>query len=170
MDYLTTLRLIHIVCGVFWTGSIMYLAGFIIPAVNALGPDGGKFMQQLAKTNKLPLVMTVVATLNVLAGILMLERLSGGFQAEWFKSTHAIILTTGGTLAFIAWIIGLTVNRPTVTRIAEIGKSIAASGTPPTPAQLQELQSLRKRLIAATNYMAVLLLLTVVAMSIMKYL
>jgi len=114
--------------------------------------------------------MTIVATLNVFAGILMLEQLSGGFQADWFKSTHAIILTTGGTLAFIAWLIGLTVNRPTVGRIAEIGKAIVASGTPPTPAQLQELQSLRMRLIKATNYVAVLLLLTVIAMSIMKYL
>ena len=84
MEYLIFLRFLHIVSAVFWAGSIMYLAWFIIPAVKALGPDGGKFMQQLARTNKLPIVMLITGTLTNLGGILLIERLSGGFQGYWF--------------------------------------------------------------------------------------
>ena len=41
------LRLIHIVAGVFWAGTMMTIAWFLLPAAQALGQPGGAFMQQL---------------------------------------------------------------------------------------------------------------------------
>ncbi|MBK5284329.1 MAG: hypothetical protein JJE25_02915 [Bacteroidia bacterium] len=169
MEYLIFLRLIHIVSAIFWAGAIMYLAWFIIPAVKALGPDGGKFMQQLSRTNKLPIVMLITGGLTVLGGILLIEQLSGGFQPGWFGTTHGIIISTGGTLAIAAYVIGLSVNLPTVNRMGAIGKAVAESGAPPSPEQMQELQKLRNKLFAATNAMAGLVFIAAISMSIVRY-
>jgi len=169
LTYLIILRLIHIVCGIFWAGATIYLAVFIIPAVKASGAEGSKFMQQLSRTNRLPLVMIFAATLTVLAGILLLWKLSNGFQSDFMGSKHGIVLSTGATFAIIAYLIGLTVNRPTVDKIAGLGKAIATQGAPPSPDQMQQLQMLRKRLFTATNIVASLLGITVVAMSIVRY-
>jgi len=122
MRYLILIRLIHIVCAVFWTGSVLYLAGFVFPAVKAMGPDGGKFMQQLSHTNKLPIVMNLAATLTIVAGVLLIERISGGFQSVWFGSPHGISI--GGTLALVGYILGVTINRPVILRIGTIGEKL----------------------------------------------
>jgi len=169
MEYLIVLRLIHIVSAILWGGGVIYLALFIVPAVKALGPDGGKFMQQLSRTNKMPLIMTISATLTVVAGILLIERLSGGFRSEWFGTQHGIVISIGGTFAIIAYIIGLTVNRPTVAKIASIGQTIAQKGGPPSPEQAQELQRLRTKLFSAVNITAWLVFGAAVAMSIVRY-
>ena len=93
MEYLIFLRFIHIVSAIFWAGSIMYLAWFVGPAVRALGPDGGKFMQQLTRTNKMPTAMAIAGLLTNIGGILLIERLSGGFQSYWFCTPHGIIIS-----------------------------------------------------------------------------
>ncbi|MFI5133343.1 MAG: hypothetical protein ACHQEB_03350 [Chitinophagales bacterium] len=163
------LRLLHIASGVFWAGAVIYMAAFIIPAVKALGPDGGKFMQQLSRTNRLPLVMTIMPLTNVVAGVILFWKLSSGFQSAWMSSEHGMILSTGGGLAIIAFFISLFVNRPIVVRISHLGQAMAKQGSPSTAEQTQQLMVLRKKLFAATNIVALLLALTVVAMSIAKY-
>ncbi len=167
--YLIMLRLLHIGSGVFWAGAIIYLAAFISPAVKALGPDGGKFMQQLSRTNRLPLVMTVVPLINVVSGVLLLWKVSDGFQPAWMSSEQGMILSMGGGLAIIAFFIGLFVNRPVVIRISRFGQTIAKQGSPPSAEQMQQLMAWRKKLFTATNVVAVLLAITVIAMSIIKY-
>ncbi len=169
MEYLILLRLVHVVSAIFWAGSVMYLALFILPAVRALGPDGGKFMQQLSNTNKMPTVMTIAGTLTVLAGLLLIERLSGGFEGAWFGTPHGIVISTGATLAIIAYCIGIFVNRPTVEGIAAIGKATAEKGGPPSPEQMAELQKLRAKLFSAINMTAYLVLGAAIAMSIARY-
>jgi uncharacterized membrane protein len=169
MEYLVFLRFVHIVSAIFWAGSVMYLALFIVPAVKALGPDGGKFMQQLSRTNNMPLVMTLAGTLTVVAGLLLIERISGGFTAEWFGTPHGIIISIGATLAIIAYLIGILVNRPTVARIGTIGQEAAAKGGPPSPEQMAELQKLRTKLFSAINMTALLVLGAAIAMSIVRY-
>ena len=101
LSYLIILRLLHIACGVFWAGAAIYLAAFVTPAVKALGPDGGKFMQQLAKTNNLPLVMAIAATTNVITGILLLWKLSGGLQLDWMISNHGLVLMPASFLELL---------------------------------------------------------------------
>ena len=166
---LIVLRLLHIATGVFWAGATIYLACFIAPAVKAAGPEGTRFMQQLAKTNKLPVVMTIAATINVVCGILLLWKLSDGFQSAWMSSEHGMLLSIGGGLAIIAYLEGLFVTRTTVMKINKLGQEIAKSGGPPTPEQAQQLMAYRKKIFAANNFVAVLLALTVIIMSVVRY-
>src|SRR6185436_9212815 len=81
--YLLVLRLLHIGCGIFWSGTAIYLAFFNEPAVRALGADGTKFMQQLVRTNRFPVMILLSALITVVAGALLIWKLSGGLQSQW---------------------------------------------------------------------------------------
>jgi len=167
---LILLRLLHIATGVFWAGATIYLALFVAPAVQAAGAEGTKFMQQLSRTNKLPVVMLIMATLNVLTGIWLLWKLSNGFQSAWMSSQHGMILSIGGGFAIIAYLEGLIVTRPTVMKVAKLGQAIAQAGGPPTLEQTQQMMAYRKKIFKGNNIVAVLLAITVIAMGIARYL
>jgi hypothetical protein len=79
------------------------------------------------------------------------------------------VLSAGGLLAIIAFLIGFTISRPVSFRIAKIGKAVASAGGPPTTAQLQELAMLAKRLSTASRIIAFLLIFAIVGMSIFRY-
>ena len=81
----------------------------------------------------------------------------------------ARVLSTGAAMSIIAFIIGFTVNRPAAGRMNKIGKAVEQAGGAPTAEQMQELMMLRNRIFKATNYIAVLLTITVIAMSIFRY-
>ena len=166
--YLLIFRLLHIVCGVFWAGSVFYTALFIIPAAKASGPEGTKFMQQLGKT-KYPIFIMIAAIITIFAGLMIMWKLSGGFEPAWFSAPYAQVLSTGSILAIIAFIIGFTVNRPAAIRMEKIGKAVEQAGVAPTAEQMKELMMLRNRLFKATNFIAVLLAITVISMSIFRY-
>lgn len=143
----------------------MYLAAFINPAVMALGAEGGKFMQQLSRTNKLPMWMTIISTLNILTGLRLIMIRSGNFQAEWFTSHEGMVFSLGGLLAFGAYMIGLIVSKPAVERMAQIGEAIAKTGGPPSPEQAQEIAALRAKLAKGVRLVAWHLAATVVLMA-----
>ncbi|HEV8506873.1 MAG TPA: hypothetical protein VGQ53_15790 [Chitinophagaceae bacterium] len=167
--YLLILRLLHIGCGVFWAGTAIYAAFFLEPAVHALGADGTKFMQQLVRTNRFPVVILLSAMITVVAGALLIWKLSGGLQTQWLSTLYGTVLTGGATLAIIAFLIGFSISRPASMRIAKIGQAIAVAGGPPTAAQIQELQMLGKRLSIAGRVIAVLLIFAVIGMSVFRY-
>ncbi len=167
--YLLILRLLHIGCGIMWAGTVIFIAFFLDPAVKYSGPDGTRFMQQLVKTNRFPIVIMLLAIITVLAGSLLIWKVSGGLQTIWLSTKNGKVLTTGGVLAIIAFLIGMTVNRPATIKIAKIGKAFAGAGGPPTPAQLAELTVLRKRLSTASRIIAYLLIFTIVGMSVFRY-
>jgi uncharacterized membrane protein len=165
--YLILLRFIHIGGGVFWAGVSIYLAAFVLPASRNAGPAGGRFMQQLSMTNKLPMVMIIIPTLTVIAGLLLIWEVSAGLQAAWMGSSHGILLQSGATAALISYIIGFAVNRPAIMKMAAIGKQLA--GNPPTEEQAKMLGMYNKKLTRGTNIIAILLTATVVTMSVVRY-
>lgn len=163
------LRLLHIFPGIFWAGGIFYLAFFIFPAVNAMGPDGGKFIQQLSRTKKMPTVMSIMGLVSVLAGLRLMQIMSANFQAAWFQSSFGIAITIGSVAALAALIIGIGFNKPRADRMAKISAAVAASGAPPTPEQMQEIGKLKTQLEKGVKVMAWHLLFAVVLMATARY-
>jgi len=167
--YLLTLRILHIVAGAVWTGTVVAFALFVLPTVKATGPDGGKFMEQLVKLTGFPKVTTILAVITILAGILLMWELSAGFQNGWMGSRYGIIMSIGGSVALIAFGIGMGVNMPASNRMRQIGLEVAEAGGPPSEEQGAELAALAKKAISATNVIAILLVSSVVFMSIAQY-
>ena len=167
---LVTLRLLHIFSGVFWAGGVFYLAFFIFPTINAIGPAGGQFMQQLSRTRKMPAVMTTLGLVTVLSGLRLMQIMSGNFSSAWFGTNTGISLSIGMVAGIGALCIGLFVNKPRAQRMAKIGAAVAASGAPPTPEQQQQLGKLKGQLEKGVKVMAWHLLAAVVTMAIARYL
>ncbi|MBL7698781.1 MAG: hypothetical protein JNK79_11500 [Chitinophagaceae bacterium] len=166
--YVLILRLLHIVFGTFWAGSVFFFTFFLIPTLKASGPEGGKFMQNLGRSGY-PIAAMVSAIITIVAGFLLIWKLSDGFQPMWFHSWYSRTLTIGAGMAFIAFIIGFTINRPAAARINKIGQDVARQGGPPTPEQQDELMILRKRIFSASKWIAALVGIAVIGMSIFRY-
>lgn len=160
------LRLVHIVSGVFWVGAMMFNAFFLGPSIAEAGPDGARVMRGLMQRNFM-VIMPVVALLTILSGIWMMIRLGGGGDA-FFHSTMGRVLSVGGLLAIIAFVIGMAVVRPAMMRAMALGQAAAQPGADQA-ALMPQIQALRARGAAATRLVTWLLILAVAAMATARY-
>jgi len=165
---LLLLRLVHVLLGVFWAGTIFFFAAFLLPSLGDIGPDAGKVMGALQKRNYVN-VMPVIALITIISGILLFYKVSGGFSAAYPRS-HYMGYGTGGTAAIIALAIGMILIRPAANRMGQIMQSMPS--TPPGPekdALLTEVQKLRQRTALGSQIVAGLLLLAVILMAVTRY-
>lgn len=163
------LRIVHILFGVFWVGSLLFMARFLMPSLRAVGPAGAPIMQQLTQVLKMPVYLTTAGGLAVLSGIALYWHDSGGFQRVWLESPTGRVFGLGGLLAITGLIVGLTINKPAATQMTELAMAIGKAGGKPTPEQAAEMKRLQGRLYSATQVIAGLLLLATTAMAIARY-
>ena len=164
------LRLFHIGAGVFWVGGVLMFARFIFPAVQAVGPAAGPFMDQLTRVRQLPRALLGAGFVTSLSGLLLYWHDSAGFQGTFMSSVTGMTLGTGGLLAIVALTIGLTVNAPTARRLGALAAAVQAQGAPPSPEQSAQMQQLQARLGTAGRIVALLLVLATAAMATARYL
>src|SRR5262245_6693153 len=107
----TILRLIHIVFGVFWVGSVLFMTAVLMPSMRASGPAGVTVMKELGR-RKLPQVMMASAILTVGAGIWLMIILASGDPGLWMRSGTGRAFSMGGGLAILALIVGMAINAP----------------------------------------------------------
>ena len=155
---LLLLRLIHILFGAFWVGTLIFFAVFLEPTVRSLGPDAGKFMAALAG-RKFPVYVLSSGILTVLSGIALFGIDSDGFRSAWMITRTSTALQVGGGAAILALLIGATFVRPTFQKL-----------TAPGGAQLPEAPALRERLKIAGRVVASLLTISVICMAVARYL
>ncbi len=159
------LRVIHILGGVFWVGAAFLLAGFIGPAVQATAPEGGKVMQHLLARTRYNQAMAWASSLTVLTGLLLLERVSGGFQGPWMASGTGMVLTVSGALGVVAYLHSLFTIARSNARMAQIARAVQATAGPPTEAQWDELGALQAKAARNGRITALMLLLVVIGMA-----
>lgn len=163
------LRLIHIVIGVAWAGSIIFIAMFLLPAVKSTGPNGGAVMSYLTQVKRMPSYLMGGVLLTILSGIALYWNDSAGFSTQWMASGPGRTFAFGGAMGIIVAIIGGAVNAPAAARLGALGAEIKAAGGPPSPAQTAEIQRLQGRLTNAMRATAVFLTLALIAMAVARY-
>jgi uncharacterized membrane protein len=168
MTIYTILRLVHIFSGVFWAGASFMLAWFINPSVKGSAPESSKFMQYFAQKSGYPRFAEVTGWLTILAGLALYWIISGGFQVEWFTTRRGIVLTIGGLMAIAAMVIAYVYQKPAAKRMSAVGQEIQASGGPPAPEQLAEIQAQQKKLSQGAFWSAVLLGIAVAGMALSR--
>jgi uncharacterized membrane protein len=168
-EYMLFLRIIHIVLAVFWGGTAIMLHVFFFPAMNKLGPDGGKVMQIFMATRKFPLVMLIAGLLTVLSGLAMMDHLSNHFTAEWFDTKYAICLTLGGVFGLFAFFIAWLWNKPSADKMRKTGMEIAAAGGPPTQEQTATMIAMRGRIVLGVKGIAYCILIATITMGMARY-
>lgn len=171
MDVLEILlRILHIGSGIFWVGTAWFFFGFVEPTTQAIGSAAGPFMHHVVSQRRVVPAVLGAATLNVLAGVILYWRTSGGLDQAWLKSGTGIGFTFGALCAIAAWILGLRMLGPTIEKLDEAGSAMAAAGRPPTPEELGRMGALAHRLHRIGQADVILLLGAVLGMATARYL
>jgi uncharacterized membrane protein len=165
---LLVMRVLHIFFGVFWAGTMIFTATFLLPSIRDAGPDGAKVAAGLARRRFLD-IMPVVAALNILSGLWLYWRVSGGFQPSFMHSGTGMTFGMGGAAAIAAFVLGVSIVRPAMQRAAALAQSAATAPAAERDAQLATAQRLRMRAGAAGAAVAGLLALAVLAMALARY-
>ena len=115
--------------------------------------------------------MSAFAGITILAGILLLWRVSGGFKPEFMGSHMGIALSTGALAALIAFAIGMFMVRPAMTRAGILSEGLASATSDAERAALMAtIGALRTRGAAGGKWVAWLLLVALAAMAGARYL
>jgi hypothetical protein len=163
------LRLLHVVVGAFWVGSVVFVAAFLIPTIRAVGPSGAPIMGHLVQVRRLPVVLLVSAWITILSGAALAWHNAGPLGFRWFSVGPGRFFGLGAVLAVVATLIGMTINTPTARRIGAITRRLQTGGGAPSAEDQAELGRLQSRLTNATNTVAVLIVLALMAMAVARY-
>ena len=168
MAELLVLRVVHVMGGIFWVGGMMWMAFFLMPTMAAAGPAAGPVIAGLQQ-RKLFVWLPVVAIATMLAGIRLMMIQSANFSAIYFSTPMGRTYLAAGSMAILAFAIGLTVNRPAMNRIPAITAAMP-SADESSRAQMQaEMATLRKRSGVMTKVVTWLLIGAAVGMSVARY-
>jgi hypothetical protein len=169
MDTLLVLmRLVHILLGVFWVGSVIFNVVFLVPAFVDAGPEGAKVSAGLMRRRFFD-VLPVVAGLTVLSGIWLYWRASLGFQPAYMRSSVGMTYGIGALAAIVALGLGVAILRPAMLKAAALTQQAASAAPAERDAQLAKAQALRLRGIQVNKIVAALLVVAVVAMAVGRY-
>jgi uncharacterized membrane protein len=153
MDFeLVMLRLFHIVFGVIWAGSAVFIAGILEPRLRKLGPT----VMQPVMGALMPIltpVMLLSATITIAFGIILSLRLRWGNLDTFFDTGWGVAILIGFIVSILAFGTGLTTSI-TGKRLMRLGASI--QGRPPTPEEGALLGKLSARLTLLSRSTAVL--------------
>jgi hypothetical protein len=167
MDYLReTLRLLHIVGGMYWFGAVMAMYFFITPTVAATGEAGQQFMRYLGARSGFSNSILRAAIGTALAGAWLFWIDSSGFQSDWMKSSAGIGFSIGAFFGAVALVFGIIVNR-TFAALGQLGAQIQGQ---PTAEQLAQIQTLQKRSGSAMRHTVYTLIAAAIFMAIARFL
>jgi len=166
MAELIVLRLIHILGAIFWLGSMIFMTFFLMPAMQQAGPASGQVMAGLVK-RKIMVVIPVVAILTLLSGM-RLWWIASGHSFHWFEHRVGHTFGISGILALVAFLIGITVTRPGMTKVMHLNQ-MAASDPVSKDKIAVEVAALQRRVLMANRVIVALMMLAAAGMAIARY-
>jgi uncharacterized membrane protein len=164
---LIVLRVVHVVGGIMWVGGGLFMAFFLGPVLQTMGPAAGQVMGGLHK-RKFMVILPIIALLTMLSGLRMMMILSSNFGPGYFQTGPGKTLAGAGAAAILAFLIGITVNRPTMAKMGTMQQSMSSDPVSKDAIQA-EVKRLQQRLATAGWVVTVLLLIAAVGMAIARY-
>ncbi len=165
---LIVLRLIHVLGGIFWVGSALFTAIYLVPSLAQAGPAAGQVMGALQR-RRLFIVLPTVAVLTVLSGIRLMQLTSDGFSAAYFNSGGGRVFAWGGTFAIAAFVLGMTVARPAGVKLGRLSTMPPAADPAEQARRLAERAQVARIVSLAGAVNVVLLLAAAGAMAVARY-
>ena len=163
------LRLIHILAGIFWVGTTLFLAFFLAPALASAGPAGGAVMGGLQRRGMMT-VLPVSALLTIGSGAWLYQLVSGGSIAAFMRTSVGATLAGAGTLALVAFVLGMAVARPTAMAAARLSQELSTATDEAERARRQEqLRALQRRNALVSRVVAIMLIVSAAGMAVARY-
>jgi uncharacterized membrane protein len=166
---LLTLRLVHILGGIFWVGSMVFTSFFLVPVLKSSPAVAGQVMTGLQK-RRLFTLLPIAALLTIASGLRLLAIASGGFAGSYFSTAPGRTYATAGVAATLAFLLSVLISRPGFVRIGQLGASLAAAPDDAVRQRISaEMQRLTRRVTISNGLVVVLLLSTAAGMAIGRY-
>lgn len=156
------LRFSHVFFGALWVGMMAFQVVFLMPALSEAGPDAGKVMAALVK-RRIPVYLPIFAMITLISGFWLYQRLAGSAPGTFMKTPMGLAFGLGGAVALLAFVLGIVVMRPAMLRSTQLAQSR-------DPAHGPEIQRLRALGAVVGNVVTVMLLFTLAAMAVARYL
>lgn len=169
--FMIVFRIVHIVAGVAWAGSVFLFVVFVQPSVAAIAPNGAPFVAELLGRRKLVDRLLMYAATTIVGGLVLYVRAWDRFGSfgGWVGSTYGAVLTVGAVAAIIGFLIGLFGTRPSVQRMLALSRQIAQAEGEPPPQLVTEVQNLHARLRVLARTTLGFITISVLAMATARY-
>ena len=164
---LIVLRIVHVLSGIIWVGTAVFMGFFLGPALSTMGPAAGQVMGGLQK-RKFMIVLPTVAVLALLSGLRLMMIASGNFGPGYFQTSSGRTFAGAGVLAILAFLIGIVVNRPTMVKMGQLQQSMASDPVS-KDAIAAEIKKLQNRMMFAGSVVTLLLIAAAVGMAVARY-
>ncbi len=127
------LRIVHIVTGVIWVGSLFVVVVFVQPSAATLGAAGTPFMSELRRRRFVDVVF-IDAVFTVVAGSFLYWQDWHTYPSfgDWIGSSFGVSLTVGALLAISGLVVAATLHasHDRSTRIARDSRSPSQAAHP----------------------------------------
>jgi uncharacterized membrane protein len=166
---LLVLRLVHILGGIFWVGSLIFTSFFLMPALRSSPAIAGQVMAGLQK-RRLFTLLPIVALLTIASGIRLLWIASVGFSDAYLSTPTGRTFSVSAVAAIVAFLLSLLVSRPGFVRVGRLGATLASTTDESAKQRISsEMQRLSRRVSIANAIVAALLLLAAAGMATARY-
>jgi len=166
MDILVwSMRLLHIIFGSFWAGTVFFTVLILEPRLRRMGPQfSGPVMGTLMQV----VVPAMISSglIVIASGFVLTYQLWGGVVGLSGSAAGRALLT-GIVTSIGAAVIGTTILTPTGIRLGRLAKSL--DGRQPDEKEAKELKRLSTRMEWFTRLNFTLILIALVTMSVMRY-
>ena len=163
----TTLRLIHVIAGIFVGGTYLFLVPILEPRLRRLGPAiQGPVMSALMP------ILTPVMGLSFIVlfgtGTAMTLLIRQGNLSQLVTTAWGWVILLGIIATIVICIVGFGIITPTGIRMEKLGRSI--EGRAPTPEEGQRLHQLSVRIEKLSRINFVFVVIALATMVISRYL
>ena len=165
---LLVLRLVHVLCGLFWVGAGLFTTFFLAPALKDAGPAAAGAVMASLQRRRLLQVMPGVAILTILSGARLMWIVAAG-NPHWFQHRAGHTYSIAAALGIIALLTGLVYVRPTMARVGKLAQSAASDGAS-KELIAAEMAKLQQRIAMASGTATLFLVLAAAGMAIARYL
>jgi hypothetical protein len=163
------LRFSHVFFGALWVGMMAFQVFFLTPALSTAGPDAGKVMGALMRM-RIPIILPIFALITLVSGFWLFQRLGGANMQVLMASTMGKAFALGGVSALLAFLIGVIAMRPIMMRSMKLQESLASASPADRATISADLGRLRARGATMGKVVTVMLLFTLAAMAVARYL
>ncbi len=160
-----TLRILHIVLGIFWAGTVIFATFILFPQLKKLGPAIEHPVMKAIMRVTSPTMM-VCSVLVLGTGIAMVLRAQLPVSA-FFTTGWGIIMFIAFIAIVIVLIVGFGILAPSGARMEKLGRSF--EGRQPTAEETEEMGRLTRRIGTADRFNFVLIVIIAIAMPISRF-